>query len=497
MLRIRKVKTKSGAVAIQVVLYRGHLSEIISHVGSGATPAAINALVRRAQDFISEFSQQAQLFEPETANFLDVSSAEVLGVSHDFCYRFLNECIKECGLNLLSGLMLDMAIIRLIEPASKLRSLYLLNKYFGVRYSERIYRKIPKLLREKVIVEQVAFKCATEVLKEDCYFILYDVTTLYFETHKTDDLRIPGFSKDDKSKQPQIVVGLLATRSGFPLAHQVFPGNTFEGKTMLPLLEAFLSKYNRSKPIVIADAAMLSEQNIEELKKRNISYIVAARLANANRGLIQQISSTLERQNGAICRVSSMHGDLICSFAQARYRKQYRELKDQLKKAEEILSGKRSEKRTKYLTARSKKLSLNTDLVHKNELLLGIKGFCTNIPESEMPNQEIIDRYGDLWRIEQCFRMTKSDLQTRPIFHRQEQAIEAHVLICFVALIIEKYLELTTGMSLRSIKDLLFGVTETQVQDRTNQQIHIFRSPTHEIMKTRLGDLINRWGLPH
>jgi len=482
-----------------VVQYEGHLSKVISHIGSGSVDTDIAVLIGKAQRFIRDYTNQAGLFEVESEHnhVLNLSNTECVGVSYAFCHRFLVACIKECGLDVLSTLLKDMAAIRLIEPASKLRSLYLLEKYFGIKYSERIYRRIPKLLIEKAAVEQAALKCAVEKLKEDCYLILYDVTTLYFETHKTDELRIPVFSKDDKSKQPQIVVGLLATRSGFPLAHQVFPGNTFEGKTMLPLLETFLLKFKQAKPIVVADAAMLSEQNIEELRRRNISYIVAARLANANYSLVEQISNTLNRQNGAICRFPTKHGEVICSFAEARYRKQYRELKEHIKKAEEIMAGKRAEKRTKYLTAKSKKLEINAGLIKKNELLLGIKGYCTNIPESEISNQEIIDRYGDLWRIEQSFRMTKSDLQTRPIFHRQEQAIQAHVLICFTALIIEKYLELTTGMSLRTIKDHLLEVTETIVKDKTTQLTHIFRSPTTKIMKTKLATLIHAWGLPH
>lgn len=497
MFRIRRVNTKSGSTAVQVVLYQGHLSKIISHIGSGSTREELNTLVKKARAYISERSNQLELFAEPGGKVLFVDKAECIGVSHAFSYRFLRACIKECELDQVSRLLTDFAIIRLIEPASKLRSIWLLEKYFEQRYSQRIYRKIPKLISEKNAVQEAALQCAIKKFGEDCHLILYDVTTLYFESHKEDDLKIPGFSKDDKSKQPQIVVGLLVSRNGFPLAYEVFPGNTFEGKTMLPLLDEFLKRHESSKPIVVADAAMLSEKNIEELNNRKISYIVAARLANTSRQFIDQISSTLNRQNGAICRFPTKHGDVVCNFSAARFRKQFRELNESIKKANEILAGTKSEKRSKFIIAKSKKLALNTELIEKSEQLLGIKGYCTNIPEKELSSQQIIDRYGDLWRIEKAFRMSKADLQTRPIFHRQEHAIRSHVLICFTALIIQKYLETKTGMSLRRIRDELMAITEAQVLDKHTNKVHVIRPSTDLIMKTPLGSLIKNWALPH
>jgi transposase len=138
------------------------------------------------------------------------------------------------------------------------------------------------------MVEQYAYKIAVEKFKEPFYFVLYDVTTLYFETFQSDEFRIPGFSKDNKSQQPQIVVGLSVTQSGFPLVYEVFAGNTFEGKTMLPVIENFMKEHKEVKPIVVADAAMLSEERLTELRAKNISYIVGAQLANTNLDLVKQ-----------------------------------------------------------------------------------------------------------------------------------------------------------------------------------------------------------------
>jgi transposase len=178
--------------------------------------------------------------------------------------------------------------MRLIEPASKRKTVELLSHYFGISYSQRIYRNIPKLIKQQSMVEQYAYKIAVEKFKEPFYFVLYDVTTLYFETFQSDEFRIPGFSKDNKSQQPQIVVGLLVTQSGFPLVYEVFAGNTFEGKTMLPVIENFMKEHKEVKPIVVADAAMLSEERLTELRAKNISYIVGAQLANTNLDLVKQ-----------------------------------------------------------------------------------------------------------------------------------------------------------------------------------------------------------------
>ncbi|PIP76471.1 MAG: transposase [Ignavibacteria bacterium CG22_combo_CG10-13_8_21_14_all_37_15] len=375
----------------------------------------------------------------------------------------------------------------------------MLSQYFGITYSQRIYRKIPKLIELKSEIEKRAYTLAVKKFNEQFYFVLYDVTTLYFETFKSDELRIEGFSKDNKPQQPQVVIGLLVTHSGFPLMYEVFPGNTFEGKTMLPIIEKFISGHKKTKPIIVADAAMLSEERLEELKEKKISYIVGARLANTNLVLVKQIHNRLQDKDGAIVRFPSIHGDLICNFSAKRYKKQLNDLNKQIKKAEEFVAKKSSGKRAKFVKKLSKEaVGLNKALIEKHKLLLGIKGYCTNITESDLSNEETIARYYNLWRIEQSFRMSKSDLQTRPIFHHKEDAIRSHVLICFVALIIEKYLELSTNLSLRKIRDLIWGITETHIQDKLTKKIFIFSSPTNDITSSSLAELAKSWKLlPH
>jgi len=499
MPSIRKVKTKSGSIAVQVVRYVGHRSIILKHIGSAKDETELGVLQQRALEWIEEESAQLSLFPPPTQKLLVVDRGECIEVTHRFAFRFFMSCFDECGLSHLPRLLLDLAIMRLIEPASKLRSIELLQHYFGIQYSQRIYRNIPKLTIYQSDIEQCAYNVAQQKFNEPFYFVLYDVTTLYFESFKADEFKTQGFSKDNKSQQPQIVIGLLVTQSGFPLSFKVFAGNTFEGKTMLPVVENFISAHPQVKPIIVADAAMLDEERLAELRQKNLSYIVGARLPNAPLGLVKQINKVLNDNNGAIARFSSKHGHLVCDFSSKRYRKELNELNKLIKKAEELVAKQELKVKAKFVRKVTKeKIELNIELIEKRRLLLGIKGYCTDLSEQQLSNQMVIDRYHQLWHVEQSFRMSKFDLQARPIYHQKHDAIKAHVLICFVALIAEKYLELTTKLSLREIRFLVWNITETHIQDNLTKEIFVFRSPIKDILKSQLAPLISKWNLiPH
>jgi transposase len=250
---------------------------------------------------------------------------------------------------------------------------------------------------------------------------------------------------------------------------------------------------------VVADAAMLDEERLAELREKHISYIVGARLANANLGLVKQIQGTLKGVSGAVVRVKSKHGELICDFSTNRYKKELNDLNRLIQKAEELVAKQSTGTKVKFIKRVSKeRIELNTALIEKRKLLLGIKGYCTDLSEDQLSSQQAIDRYHHLWRVEQSFRMSKFDLEARPIYHQKQDAIRSHVLICFVALLIEKYLELTTQMSLRNIRHLVWNITESHIRDMSTKETFKFISPTSEIMNSPLNTLIKKWNLlPH
>jgi transposase len=282
----------------------------------------------------------------------------------------------------------------------------------------------------------------------------------------------------------------LVTRQGFPLGYEIFAGNTFEGKTMIPVLESFAKRYRIQTPTVVADAAMLSHANIAELKKRNLSYIVGARLANASPSVITQVSNVLNQQDGAIVRTPTKHGDLVASFSSQRYRKNKGDMERQIERAKMLVEYNEPGRRAKFVTKDNGDIyALNEHLIEKTKKLLGIRGYYTDISENKLPNSEVITRYHDLWHVENAFRMAKGDLAARPIFHHKEDAIKTHILICFTALVIGKYVELRTGVSNRAMRDILWSVTDAHMVDTATEETFTFRSPVYEDTKAFLRKL--------
>lgn len=331
-----------------------------------------------------------------------------------------------------------------------------------------MYEKLPKMNMLKSDAESYAVAYAKEHLSFDFSVVFYDVTTLYFETftEDADGFRKTGFSKDNKANQPQIVIGLIVTREGFPVSFEVFEGSTFEGKTFIPTITKFRDTYDIKNLIVVADAAMISFDNIEKLKDNNLSYIVGGRVANLKRSEMEEISKNLGNTDGGTTRIATERGLLICDFSATRYRKDKWEMEKQIVKAEKLLEKNEGIKRTKFLMNKDKKKTeqiLNTELIEKTKLLLGIKGYYTNlITES---NETIITHYHNLWHVEKAFRIAKSDLEARPVFHHKKEIIEVHILIVFISLCVVKAIELLTKHSIKKVKDMIWQILDIEFTD--------------------------------
>lgn len=465
----------------------------MKHIGSGKIKEEIGALVEGAESWLARETMQQSLFGKTPRRTLPLVHARYAGVTHHFAYHILAAVAEKLGFAALnSTLLLDFAYMRILEPSSKLRAIELLKRYWNISYAEStVYRVLPMLSKRKAEVEAVAVAWAKKGLSSDLSLVLYDVTTLYFETFEADDLRVPGFSKDGKSMQPQIIIGLLVTREGFPLGYEVFKGNTFEGHTMLPVLLSFAKTHGVAAPIVVADAAMISRENVKKLTEHGCLYIVGARLGNASPSVVGEITATLGGKDGATIRIVTAHGELVAAFSAKRYRKDKAEMERQIAKAESLIKKGESGKRAKFVKkTEGKRYALDEALKKKTLSLLGIKGYCTNISKEQMDDETVIARYHDLWHVEQAFRMSKSDLLTRPIYHRTEEAIRAHLLICFVALAMGKHMELVTGLSLKRIVDLLFSVTEAHIIDTVTKETFTLRSEP----STDVGNVLKKLG---
>jgi len=305
-------------------------------------------------------------------------------------------------------------------------------------------------------------------------------------------LRKKGFSKDNKADLPQIVIGLIVTRDGFPISYDIFEGDTFEGKTFIPIITDFKNRHNVKNLTVVADAAMLSFDNIQTLVTNNLSYIVGARIGNLKLEQIKEISERLGGIDERSIRIETERGLLICNFSNKRYQKDKREMERQIQKATYLINQPSKNKRSKFVKCTGEtEYSLNAKLIEKTKLLLGVRGYYTNL--IAQTNESIIAHYHNLWHIEQAFRIAKNDLVMRPIYHYKREAIEVHILICFMALSVCKYMELQTGKSTRAITKLLKSVTEVRLLNTlTNNEI-IIRSELSKYTK----ELLKKLSLSH
>ena len=336
-------------------------------------------------------------------------------------------------------------------------------------------------------------ECAITYVKKHLSFtfslVFYDVTTLYFESFTSDTdttdangnvteqgLRKPGFSKDNKFQQPQLVLGLLITPEGFPVKLQVFPGNTFEGHTFIPMIKTLQTTYSITDLTVVADAAMLSDDIVKQLESLGIGYIVGARLGNLPRTTITAISTQLNGQDNKTARVAtSTKGTLICSFSKTRYNKDKHETEKHAAKAKKLLEKHDNPiKHSKFIKQEKQKekttWTFNEALFEKTQLLWGIKGYYTN--KTTLTDQEVISHYHNLWKIEYDFRIAKTDLQIRPLYHHQKEFIKAHLLICFMALCMSKHLERLTEVSIHHLVQTLRSVTDAVLRNTVTGKVH-------------------------
>lgn len=493
MYHIRTTKTASEATAVQIVKYVDRKTIIVNHLGSAHTTEDIQSLKNIAADWIEKETKQSSLFPSISIknSLITLDRLEYIGVRFTFIYEVLHKILDRFKFFSFNNQLLnDLVIIRLIEPASKLRSLELMQEYFGISHRRQsFYEALPRLVKLKNRVEKLVTKIAIEEFGFNFSLVFYDVTTLYFESFEADELRKNGFSKDNKLNQPQIVIGLMVNGLGFPVAYEIFEGNKFEGHTMIPVIHEFQKKHDVKTLTVVVDSAMLSLDNIEALKQNNLSYIVGARIANLSISKIKEISLFLNQKDCASIRTQTKHGTLIGDFSAKRYRKDKNEMEKQIKKAEAYLKKPSDIKRTKFLKNLYKgKYALNTELKEKTEMLLGIKGYYTNL-NSEVANQTIIDRYHQLWHVEQAFRIAKNDLQTRPIFHFKQDAIKTHILICFMALAVSKYIEIKTGLSIRAAITSLKRITDARMRNTLTNEEHVLRIKLTENIITVLQKL--------
>jgi transposase len=312
---------------------------------------------------------------------------------------------------------------------------------------DAVYRFLDKLNNKlKSQVERIAFTHTKKVLQGNISVVFYDMTTLYFEASDEDDLRKTGFSKDGKSQNPQIYLGLLVGLGGYAIGYDIFEGSIYEGHTLIPFIEKISKKFNLDKFIVVADAGLLSNENIKALEDLDYHYILGARIKNESEKIKKQI---LDKQlgDGQMMRIRKTgNTKLIVAYATNRAVKDEHNRKRGLQRLEKQIKAGKLTKSSINNKGYNKYLKLIGDVsieidyakFYNDKFWDGLKGYITN---TNLNDKQVIENYKNLWYIEKAFRMSKTDLRIRPIYHRLKHRIEAHICISFTAYCIYKELE--------------------------------------------------------
>lgn len=446
MAFIRKVKTKSGATAVQIAYKVSGRIVRLEHLGSAHNPEELATLVGLAKKRL--LGGQTALF-PETPPFLTLQLKESCS---GLLWRELERQYCRLGFDRLGdSVFTSLCLARLVEPTSKLDSLRVLQD-LGIKSvgRNRLYRCLKKVISRNYR-RSVSRICFAAAQRNHCLqLLLYDVTTLYFEVQKEDGYRRPGLSKE-RRLEPQIVIGLLVDQTGFPLSLESFSGNTAETKTILPVLEGFRREHGLSGITVVADAAMMSLKNVQALAGAGYTYVVASRL-NKTPYAVADFQKTEELVDRQIVTEQRADFRIIYQYREKRAKLDRQNIAKQVEKAGRIVAGKAPAHRSKFVSLKTTGKSLNLKLIAKARALAGIKGYVTNL---NIPDEQVISYYHQLFQVEKSFRMAKSDLKARPVFHRKQEAIEAHLTIVMTALAVGRSIETKTGLSIKQFVKVL------------------------------------------
>ena len=513
-LHIREKENSSGSISVQIIDRTHRQYKVIETVGSSKNIVDIELYLDMAKIRLKELNQQLYptLFDEEFEDkleFIDLANKELIPVGDELIYGKLFQQIGCNQIKLNSKnlkLFKELIISRILYPGSKL---YLIDylAYFKKEHIDKnkIYRFLDTIYQEDIknTIEECVFNHTKKIMDDTITITFYDVTTLYFESESEDDLRRIGFSKEGKLARPQILLGLFTTLEGYPLSYEVYEGNKYEGHTLIDILQKFQTKYKLdTKPIVVADRGMLSNANIAYLENNDYKYILAYKIKNISNELKEKIVNLTFIDDGVIHTLKyekeipyvddngnkqalPVQQNIILTYSSKRAKKDKKTREKALQKIEKTLAKKNITKSDLKLSYYAKyldidesckiKYKLNSNKVSQDARLDGIKGFATN--DFTLKADDVISHYQNQYDVERAFRISKTDLRIRPIYHRLANRIKAHILINFVAYAVYKEFERKL-----KLKDVKFDFSQKLLRDiikhmfainRNNKLLHL------------------------
>jgi transposase len=446
---VRKKINPSGLISVQIIDKSTGSYKVVKTVGSTKDAEELIELEEEGKNWIAQKAGILQFDfdqsdEKVSLFFNAVESLKLAGID-----LLLGKIFDDIGFNSIKdSIFKQLVLYRLVYPSSKLKTTEYLSRFQQIYWDEnRVYRYLDKLYNtQKQIVQKISYEHTVKVLNGEPQIVFYDVTTIYFEIEKDDDLRQTGFSKDGKHQNPQIVLGLLVSKDGYPLTYEIFKGSQFEGKTMLPIIKSFQEKYHLKKPIIVADAGLLSKENILHLTSENYEFILGGRIKNESQKLKKEITSCQFKNGETKFFDKQDQTRLIVAYSDHRAKKDsfnrergLKRLEIQIRKGRLTKSHINNKGYNKYLCMEGDvSIKIDYEKYKADSRWDGLKGYITN---SKLTSDEIIENYKHLWQIEKAFRVAKTDLQIRPIYHRLPKRIEAHICLNFVAYKVYKELD--------------------------------------------------------
>jgi transposase len=438
-----------------------------------------------------------------------------------------------------TAMLRDLVIARVMAPASKHESARALEADYGKSYtSDSLYRLMDAVYERLDSLKRIVFEATASLVGGHVDLMLFDITTLYFESVQTDELRAFGYSKDQKYHCTQVVLALATNEDGLPIGYELFAGNTAEVKTLIACMQSWQTKLAMGRVSFVADRALCSKANLDLLEQGGWSYVVAMplrrSLKQAQQAQILQTQTAVPKEiEGDLLWVREfdwLGRRLIVTYSSKRAHKDQADRQALVDKLTAKLGKSSAAKAAKVKantdtttdtaadttanankagavktagaskpgSANAKKLITNSGylkyieqadtggvfVLDEDKLLAdsawdGLHAIVTNDTTSSA--SALLTRYRRLWVIEDSFRLIKHNLAIRPIYHFKPERIKAHIGICFLAFALLRHaqqrIKLAQGaMSTEQIKRALHGV---QASVLTHKKTHAkYRLPS-------------------
>lgn len=360
-----------------------------------------------------------------------------------------------------------LTYMRLMAPGSKKRAFETADQLYGIDMADmdlnHVYRALSFFADEKSNLEHHLNRQLSRRMDRDLSVCFYDVTTYYFESQSADDLKRFGFSKDNKVNQVQVVMGLLIDAYGIPISYELFPGNTSEFSTLEPVLLRLKETYGIQKVIITADRGLNSKANLARIRNLGFDYVMAYKIRTAAKAVKSMVlddssytrysndmsmhATTLSQQVTLDGVTHTFEDQFVLTYSHKRAQKDRKDRERLIEKAQKLSQSpsslkaemKKGGKKYVQLEFDDMAMDVNTKKIEADAQFDGYYGIVCS--DDTLSPSTIIETYQGLWKIEESFRVMKSDLEARPLFVWSKDSIQGHFVLCYLALVLQRLLE--------------------------------------------------------